>query len=268
MDEKLDARSLFDELSATYDTTGIDFFDQIARQLVNHARLRKGAVVLDLGCGAGAALPPASETVGAGGRVLGIDLAAGMVERARGVVKELGLENVQVEVGDAESPAAPPGSVDAIIASLVLFFLPSIGRALDAYAQALTEGGTLAFSTFVDDDDWTHLDQLLAGFASESSREQEQQWFESPGGIRSLLSSHGFRDISIEEVTHHVHFPTIAAFHEWAWSTGWRAELASIPSDQRDTARAAVDDYLRSLQKERGTLRLETHVRYTRASAS
>ena len=65
-------RSLFDELSETYDSTGIDFFGQIARALVRYARLRPGSTVLDVGFGAGAALAAASEAVGANGRVLGI----------------------------------------------------------------------------------------------------------------------------------------------------------------------------------------------------
>jgi hypothetical protein len=67
---------------------------------------------------------------------------------------------------------------------------------------------------------------------------------------------------------HDVHFPTIAAFHEWTWSTGWRVTWSAIPPEQRETAKAAVDDYLRSLQEQQGMLRLQTSVRYTRAVAT
>jgi len=138
LDPKQGVQSLFDELSATYDSTGIDFFGQIARALVACARLSEGSTVLDVGCGAGAVLVAASEVVGPTGRLMGIDLAEGMVERAREAVCELALENAQVQVGDAEAPPTAPRSVDAIIASLVLFFLPNIDLALDAYAQTLT----------------------------------------------------------------------------------------------------------------------------------
>jgi ubiquinone/menaquinone biosynthesis C-methylase UbiE len=267
VDQKLGVQSLFDGLSATYDSTGVDFFGQIARRLIRHARLREGSVVLDVGCGAGAALIPAAEAVGPTGRVWGIDLAPGMVDRAQRAVQQLALENVRVDVGDAEAPAAPPGSVDAIVASLVLFFLPDIDLALDAYVQALVPGGTFAFSTFMDDDDWTGLDRLLATFTSpEPERDEEEPWFQSESGVRSLLSTHGFRDISVEEVTHQVDFPTIAAFHEWIWSTGWRATWSAIPPKRRHAATAAVDNHLRSLHEQRGRIRLETRVRYTRAA--
>lgn len=43
MDPKQDLRALFDELWSTYDTTGIDFFGQIARTLIECARLRDPA---------------------------------------------------------------------------------------------------------------------------------------------------------------------------------------------------------------------------------
>lgn len=264
----MSVKSLFDELSATYDSTGIDFFGQIAQTLIGHARLRQGSAVLDIGCGAGAALIAASEAVGAQGSVLGIDLAVGMVERARRVAKQLGLENVRVEVGDAEQPPTEPGSVDVIVASLVLFFLPNIDLALDAYGQALVPGGTLAFSTFADDDDWTPLDRLLEHFVPESPRVQGEAWFESSTGIRSMLRSHGFDEISIEEVMHEVDFPTIEDFYEWSWSTGWRATWSAIPAERRAAARAAADDYLKSLQQRRGCLRFATAVRYTRAETT
>lgn len=258
---------LFDEVSAAYDSSGIDFFGPIARTLIEYARLRAGSTVLDVGCGAGAGLVAASEAVGPTGCVVGIDLATGMVERARRTAAELALENVRVQVGDAEDPPVEPCSIDAIVASLVLFFLPNIGVALDAFAHALLVGGTLAFSTFGGEDDWTPLDRLLASFTPPPPA-PEEAWFGSPSGIRSILETHRFDEVSIEDVTHYVDFPTLTAFHEWSWSTGWRATWSAIPAEQRETAKAAVDDYLHSLQERRGCLRLATAVRYTRAEAT
>jgi ubiquinone/menaquinone biosynthesis C-methylase UbiE len=265
VDRKAGVQSLFDEVSATYDSTGVDFFGQIARRLITYARLRQASTVLDVGCGAGAALLAASEAVGANGRVLGIDLAPGMVERAERLVDELRLDNVRVELGDAEAPPTPPASVDAIVASLVLFFLPEVDRALDAYAETLVPGGTLAFSTFAGGDDWEPLDRLLTSFVSEPPGAEEDAWFESSAGIRRQLGAHGFTDVSIEEVTHAVDFPSVASFHEWTWSTGWRATWSAIPPDRREAAKAAVDGYLEPRSRRDGSLTLATAVRYTRA---
>jgi len=188
-----------------------------------------------------------------------------MVARAQRLVDRLELDNVRVEVGDAEAPPAGRDSIDAIVASLVLFFLPNIALAIDAYAKALVPGGTLAFSTFGDDDDWAPLDRLLERFTSDSPETEKRAWFESSAGIGSLLRAHGFGDISIEEVTHEVDFPTIAAFHEWSWSTGWRSTWSAIEENRRDSAKAAVNEYLESLRERRGCVRFATAVRYTRA---
>ena len=267
-DRKLAVRSLFDELSATYDSFGVDFFGRIARGLVGRAGLRPGSSVLDVGCGAGAALIPAAGAVGPAGRVLGIDLASGMVERARRAVRELGLENVHVQVGDAEAPPGDASSVDAIVSSLVLFFLPDIDRALDAFADRLVAGGTLAFSTFVGEDDWAHIDAILETFDPAPRRGHEEAWYERPSGIRGILDRHGYRTVSIEDVTHEVEFPDVATFHEWMWSTGCRADWQAIPLEQRTAARAAVDDHLRSIRERHGCLRLATAVRYTRAESA
>lgn len=265
MDRKLGVQSLFDEVSPTYDSTGIDFFGQIARALVRYARLRAGSTVLDVGCGAGAALTAASEAVGANGRVLGIDLAPGMVNRAQRLVEQRSLDNVRVEVGDAEAPPTPPDSVDAIVASLVLFFLPNIDVALDAYATTLVPGGTLAFSTFGAEDDWEPLDRLLARFVPDATPSQDEAWFESAAGIDAKLRAHGFGAVSIEETTHQVDFPSVASFHEWTWSTGWRETWRSVPPERLEAAKAAVDEELRSRARADGSLRLATAVRYSRA---
>jgi ubiquinone/menaquinone biosynthesis C-methylase UbiE len=265
LDPKLGVQSLFDEVSATYDSTGIDFFGQIARALVRFARLRTGSTVLDVGCGAGAALTAASEAVGANGRVLGIDLAPGMVERAQRVVAERGLDNARVELGDAEAPPTPPRSVDAIVASLALFFLPNIDLALDAYATTLVPGGTLAFSTFGADDDWESLDRVLASFVPDAPPAQEDAWFDGAAGITAKLRAHGFGAVSIEEATHQVDFPSVPSFHEWAWSTGWRETWRGVPPEQLEAAKAAVDEELRSRARGDGSLRLATAVRYSRA---
>jgi O-methyltransferase / aklanonic acid methyltransferase len=268
VDRKAGVQSLFDEVSATYDSTGVDFFGQIARTLIGHAGLRPGSTVLEVGCGAGAALVPASEAVGPNGRILGIDLAPGMVQRAQRVVEQLGLDNVRVELGDAEAPPTAPASVDAIVASLVLFFLPDIDLALERYAETLVPGGTLAFATFGADDDWEPLDRLLASFVPDAAGAPEDEWFGSSAGIRAKLRTHGFADVSIEDVEHPVDFPSVASFHEWTWSTGWRATWSAIPPDRRGAAKAAVDGFLEPRSRRDGSLTLTTVVRYTRARSA
>ena len=144
---------IFDRAAATYDQVGVDFFGSFGERLVQLAALSPGERVLDVGCGRGAVLFPAAAAVAPGGSVLGIDLSAEMVSRCAADAAARGLDDVEVRVGDAEAPEVPAGSFDAVLAGLVLFFLPDPGAALDAYRVALKEDGRFAMTSFGPEDE-------------------------------------------------------------------------------------------------------------------
>jgi O-methyltransferase / aklanonic acid methyltransferase len=56
------------------DLSGPDYWDYFGARLVTHARIFKGAKVLDIGCGTGSSLFPAAELTGSDGFVIGIDI--------------------------------------------------------------------------------------------------------------------------------------------------------------------------------------------------
>jgi O-methyltransferase/aklanonic acid methyltransferase len=53
---------------------GPDYWDYFGEKLVEHASIRPGAKVLDVGCGNGSSLFPAAEKAGPKGYVVGIDI--------------------------------------------------------------------------------------------------------------------------------------------------------------------------------------------------
>ena len=69
--------------------------------------LNPGDAVLDIGCGAGVDSLVAAHLVGAGGKVVGLDVTAAMVERARANLARLGLAHVTFQVGEAEALPFP-----------------------------------------------------------------------------------------------------------------------------------------------------------------
>src|SRR5690242_5059303 len=147
-DSKQRVATLFSLISEDYDQGEVEFFSKFATALVEFAELRTGERVLDVGCGRGAVTFPAAEAVGERGHVEAIDIAPGMVDLLASDLAQRGIVNVDVRVGDAEAPDVEAGSIDAVLASLVLFFLPDLGAALQAYRRALRPGGRLAFTTF------------------------------------------------------------------------------------------------------------------------
>src|SRR2546421_7994686 len=117
-------------------------------ELVAAAGLRPGDRVLDVGSGRGANLFPAAAAVGPEGSVIGVDLAPGMVAQTAAEIERRGLTNARVRIGDAETPDFPEGGFDAVLAGLILYFLPDAPAAGRAYARLLRPCGRLALSTF------------------------------------------------------------------------------------------------------------------------
>ncbi|WP_051579710.1 class I SAM-dependent methyltransferase [Pseudonocardia acaciae] len=105
--------------------------------------LRKGHSVLDLGCGSGAALPTLSAAVGPSGRVVGIDYSPRMLARADAVLRERGIQNVELRRADATRVALEPASFDAAYACASISAMPDIPAALTTVRRALRPGGRL-----------------------------------------------------------------------------------------------------------------------------
>jgi demethylmenaquinone methyltransferase/2-methoxy-6-polyprenyl-1,4-benzoquinol methylase len=105
---------------------------------------RPGDTVVDVGCGPGVNFAPLRERVGPTGRVVGVDYARGMVERARRRVAREGWSNVHVVRGDAGGLPLAPGSVDRAYATLSLSAMPHLGAVLDGVSEALAPGGRVA----------------------------------------------------------------------------------------------------------------------------
>jgi ubiquinone/menaquinone biosynthesis C-methylase UbiE len=62
--------------------------------------MKPGWRVADCGCGPLGALAVMAEMVGPEGQVVGIDFSEPVVQRARSIASTLGLDNVEVRVGD------------------------------------------------------------------------------------------------------------------------------------------------------------------------
>jgi SAM-dependent methyltransferase len=110
--------------------------------------LRAGWHVLDAGCGPGGVLPLLGAAVALGGAVIGLDLSAPHVERARQLVRERGLQTtVTVEVADlrADLPIEP-ASCDAVWTADVLYpdTVGDPAPVVSALSRALKPGGILA----------------------------------------------------------------------------------------------------------------------------
>ena len=93
------------------------WYGGVTRQMLDLARIRAGQRVLDVAAGAGEPAVSAAERVGPGGYVLATDISEGIVELARQVARERGLEQIETRVMDGEKLDLPPGHTAETLAA-------------------------------------------------------------------------------------------------------------------------------------------------------
>jgi len=116
---------------------------------VEHAGLKPGQTVLDLGSGAGLDVFVARNEVGETGHVIGVDMTAEMVSRARQNAEQSGLENVEFRLGEIEHLPVLSDSVDVVISNCVLNLVPDKRRAFAEIFRVLKPTGHFCISDIV-----------------------------------------------------------------------------------------------------------------------
>jgi SAM-dependent methyltransferase len=112
--------------------------------LLRRAGLREGLRVVEIGCGSGNVACWLAQQVGASGSVVGIDNSPDQIDQARAQAKARGINNVDFQVGDANSLALPEGTFDLAYARLILMHLARPGEALKRMRRLVRPGGHVA----------------------------------------------------------------------------------------------------------------------------
>jgi arsenite methyltransferase len=113
------------------------------------AAIKPGETVLDLGSGSGTDSFLAALAVGAGGEVIGVDMTAAQLAKARELAARHGFGNVAFREGYIESPPVDDGAVDCVISNGVINLSPDKPAVFAAVSRALRPGGRLALADIV-----------------------------------------------------------------------------------------------------------------------
>ncbi|HUB95074.1 MAG TPA: methyltransferase domain-containing protein [Stellaceae bacterium] len=175
----------------------------VSAALLARAAVKARERIVDVGCGAGATTEELGRLVGAGGHVLGIDVSAPMLERARRRLKpDLPVEFVQ---GDATTYAFERADVDLLFSRFGVMFFAEPARTFANLRAALKPGGRLVFMCWrsPEENDWVMV-ALRAAYAhvpplpKVGPEDPGMFSFAREDRVRRVLGEAGFRSVALE----------------------------------------------------------------------
>jgi len=234
-DARAKAATTYNAAADHYDDPANSFWERFGRATVERLRLPLGSRVLDVCCGSGASALAAAKMVGPRGSVLGIDLAANLLELARTKAAKHGLMNTQFQVGDLLNMHLRDPQFDAVICVFGIFFIPDMPAAVRALWQAVRPGGKLAVTTWGP----RFLEPATTAFWN-AVREVRPDLYKGfnpwdrisdPESVRALLREGGIEraDVVAEANTHPI--PSADAWWSAVLGSGYRGTV-----DQLDAA--------------------------------
>ena len=145
---KQKVQATFDAVSDRYDCAATRFFPFCADRLVSVVRPAPGSKVLDVATGTAAVAIAMAQAVGETGRVTGIDMSTGMLDRAEANIRRMALTNIDLHEMDAEKLDFRSAYFHAVVCSYGLFFMPDMAAALQEWQRVVKPGGKVAFTCF------------------------------------------------------------------------------------------------------------------------
>lgn len=231
-----------------YDRVGTPIFDGLGRRLAELAGISAGDHVLDVATGRGAVLFAAAELVGEGGRVVGVDLAQEMVDLTSADLRAREIANAEVRLADAERLVTfGDGEFECVTCAFAIFFLPDPDAALHEFHRVLRPGGTVALSSWTDEDDPSYewYRQLRQEFGVSVSLETRA--FDSPGDLNAALTAAGFADVRVSSERVLLRLAGPEEWWRWLNSVAGRATVESLDREARGRFREMAFERIRQV---------------------
>jgi len=161
------------------------------------SNLKKGEIVVDLGSGGGLDCFLAAKKVGLKGKIIGIDMTAEMIDKARTNCKIGGYKNVEFRLGEIENLPVADKTADVIISNCVINLSPNKKRVFNESYRILKPGGRLLISDIVLQNNLPKSikQDIQAYIGCVSGAELKQKYIE-------LIKKAGFNQITIISQTY------------------------------------------------------------------
>ncbi|HEU5138106.1 MAG TPA: methyltransferase domain-containing protein [Steroidobacteraceae bacterium] len=191
-----------------------DHYDAELRRHNDHLRAATAIAstdrVLDIGCGAGQTTRDAARAASSGS-VLGVDISGEMLERARRLTLEAGLENVRYEQGDAQVHRFAPASFDVLISRFGTMFFADSVAAFTNLAHAGRLGARLVMLVWqsCERNEWALVIPQAVALPDHEAR---VTWGDTlfslaePAVVEAVLQKSGFVEVAFTDVHEPVYY--------------------------------------------------------------
>lgn len=230
---KYKIKETFDAASAGYDKPALRFFIHAADRLVESMGLAGNEHILDVACGTGTVALACARRLG-NGRVTGVDLSDGMLEKARAKAQAHQLGNVEFHCTDLENMGFETDTFDGACCGFGIFFLPDMEAAFNIIASHVKPGGKIGISSFTGE----VMEPLSQAFIDRIQAYGVEipplSWkrLDEAAKHHALYEAAGITQVETHTVQAGYH---LTGFDEWwdiLWYSGFRGLLNQLSEDE------------------------------------
>lgn len=174
-----------------------------------------GGRYLDIGCGTAPTTIELARRIRPGGVVVGMDIAPSMIDEARRLAGEAGVDGIELVVGDAQVDDLGPPELDGVLSQFGVMFFADPVAAFTNIRSAMAPGAALSFCCWqaLELNEWMTVPALAAIARTGWMPEPRDPTAPGPfafadgGRVESILRSAGFGDVDLLAVAAEVVVP-------------------------------------------------------------
>lgn len=245
-----------------FDEFGHGLSEKSDRRLVELVGSSPGQVCLDIATGTGNMAIALATRVGADGKVVGIDLAQGMLDFAQRKARARRLKNIEFKNMDAQHLEFDDETFDVLTCGLAIFYFPDIPGTLADMYRVLKPGGVIGLTTADPETAFSPLSEPYMKRLRETTEALDVHPPEYPeastltrkkSGLEQLLKETGFKEVKVREESVPVHFTTIEDWWKYGRGSTWGdLALDEMPEEKRHEFKKAHLDEVKKFFSDDG----------------
>jgi len=223
IDDKKIIKKNFSKISEYYDKYAFlqnKWQDNLIFSIKSRSRiLNLPSAILDIGSGTGNLCFKLSK-IYPHTKILGIDIAPGMIAYSKKKKEFLKLDNIEFIEGDAENFVYQKNYFDIVVSNFVFQWIQDYNAVFNSIHQTLKPGGFLFFTTLVENTLFELKSSVNEVYKIFNKNNFPEINFYSIDFFEKLLQNNFFEKIYLEKFKETLYFQTVIDFLKWLKITG------------------------------------------------